>query len=124
MMAPRWWTVAKLELTLALRDREALIWSLIAPIVMAAIFGAMFGGNEAPAPTKVTIEAGANPPVIADLTKTFLETRGFDVGAGGIRVQLPDSLLERMIDGSGGTARIVKKDESDTRAILRKPRRG
>ncbi len=32
-----WWTIAKLELTLSLRDREAVLWSLIAPVAMAAI---------------------------------------------------------------------------------------
>ncbi|HEU4929223.1 MAG TPA: ABC transporter permease [Candidatus Krumholzibacteria bacterium] len=117
MMAPRWWTIAKLELTLALRDREALIWSLIAPIAMAAIFGAMFGGDNTPSPTKVTIETGANPPVVEDVLRAALEKRGFVVGDTGIRVQVPDSLLDRMRDGRGATARVVKKDESDTRVM-------
>ena len=116
-MTPRWWTIAKMEITLALRDREALIWSLIAPIAMAAIFGAMFGGNEAPSPTKVTIVPGANPPAVAKVFEASLAQRGFVVGETGIRVQLPDSLLDRMIDGRGATARVVKKDESDTRAM-------
>ncbi|MCI0452950.1 MAG: hypothetical protein L0Z51_11285, partial [Candidatus Latescibacteria bacterium] len=89
------WNIAKLELTLALKDREAVVWSLIAPIAMAAIFGAMFGGNEPPAPTRVTIEAGANPPVVNDAFKTLLERRGLIVADGGIRVQLPDSLIDR-----------------------------
>src|SRR6187431_3068361 len=108
-MTPRWWTIAKMELTLALRDREALIWSLIAPIAMAAIFGAMFGGNDAPLPTKVTI--------VEEVVAGNLAQRGFVVGDNGIRVQLPDSLLDRMIDGRGATARVVKKDESDTRTM-------
>lgn len=116
-MTTRWWTIAKMELTLALRDREALIWSLIAPIAMAAIFGAMFGGNEAPSPTTVTIIAGTNPPAVAKAFETNLAQRGFVVGDTGIRVQVPDSLLDRMIDGRGATARVVKKDESDTRTM-------
>lgn len=116
-MRSNWWTIAKLELTLALRDREAVIWSLIAPIAMAAIFGAMFAGEDAPAPTRVTIDAGINPPVIAGGFETLLEQRGFVVGDSGIRVQLPDSLLDRMLDGRGATARVVKKDEPDTRAM-------
>ncbi|HXV13338.1 MAG TPA: ABC transporter permease [Candidatus Krumholzibacteria bacterium] len=111
------WTIAKLELTLALRDKEAVVWSLIAPIVMAAIFGAMFGGNEPPAPTRVTLEAGTNPPVVRDAFTTLLERRGLEVGEGGIRVQLPDSLIDRMLDGRGATARVVKKDETDIRAM-------
>ena len=116
-MRSNWWTIAKLELTLALKDREAVIWSLIAPIAMAAIFGAMFGGGEAPAPTRVTIEAGVNPPLVATSFKMMLEQHDFVVGDGGIRVQIPDSLLDRMRDGRGATARIVKKDESDMRVM-------
>ena len=116
-MRSNWWTIARLELTLALRDREAVIWSLLAPIVMAAIFGAMFGGSEAPAPTRVTIEAGNNPPIVAEALTLLLERRGLGVGDGGIRVQLPDSLLERMLDGRGATARVVKRDEGDLRAM-------
>lgn len=116
-MHSNWWTIAKLELTLALRDREAVIWSLIAPIAMAAIFGAMFGGEDAPKPTRVTIDGGMNPPIIAETVQKRLELKGFQVGDGGIRVQLPDSLLDRILDGRGATARVVKKDESDTRAM-------
>jgi ABC-type transport system involved in cytochrome c biogenesis permease component len=111
-MRSNWWTIARLELTLALRDREAVIWSLLAPIVMAAIFGAMF--NESPpGPTRVTIDAGTNPPVVAHGFELLLERRGLEVGDAGIRVQLPDSLVDRMLDGRGATGRVVKKDEGD-----------
>jgi ABC-2 type transport system permease protein len=110
------WIVARLELTLALRDREAVVWSLIAPVVMAAIFGAMFNARP-PGPTRVTIEAGDNPPVVASAFGLLLEKRGLQVGDGGIRVQLPDSVLDRMLDGRGATARVVKRDESDMHAM-------
>ncbi len=116
-MRSNWWTIARIELTLALRDREAVIWSLIAPIAMAAIFGAMFGGNQAPAPTKVTIDAGGNPPVVAQAFHVLLERRGLEVGDDGIRVQIPDSVLDRMLDGRGAGARVVKKDEGDMRVM-------
>lgn len=116
-MRSNWWTMAKLELTLAVRDREAVIWSLVAPIVMAAIFGAMFGANGPPEPTRVTIEAGANPPVVTETLQLLLARRGLVVGETGIRVQIPDSLLDRMLDGRGATARVVKKDESDMRVM-------
>ncbi len=116
-MRSNWWTIAKLELTLALKDREAVVWSLIAPIAMAAIFGAMFGGGGPPEPTRVTIEAGVNPPQIAESFEAILKVRGFEVGEDGIRVQIPDSLLARMIDGRGATASIVKRDESDMRVM-------
>jgi ABC-2 type transport system permease protein len=113
-MRSNWWTIAKLELTLALKDREAVIWSLIAPIAMAAIFGAMFGSNT-PEPTRVVIEAGHNPPIVARAFGALLERRGLEVGDTGIRVQLPDSLLDRMLDGRGATAHVVKKDDGDLR---------
>jgi len=117
-MRSNWWTIAKLELTLALRDREAVVWSLMAPIAMAAIFGAMFGGGGGPPqPTRVVIEAGVNPPIVADAFKVLLERRGLVVGDTGIRVQIPDSLLDRMLDGRGGTAQVIKKDESDFRVM-------
>ena len=41
-MRGAWWQIAKLELALAMRDRESLIWSLVAPIAMAWMFGSMF----------------------------------------------------------------------------------
>jgi len=116
-MRSNWWNIAKLELTLALRDREAVIWSLIAPIAMAAIFGAMFGGDEAPAPTRVAIDAGVNPPVVAKSFENMLVQRGFEVSERGIRVELPDSVLDHLLDGRGVSARIVKKDESDMRVM-------
>lgn len=115
-MRSNWWNIAKLELTLALKDREAVIWSLVAPIAMAAIFGAMFG-SDTPQPTRVAIEAGHNPPIVADAMRVMLERRGLVVGESGIRVQLPDSLLDRMADGRGATARIVKKDDADMRVM-------
>ncbi len=116
-MRSNWWHIAKMELTLALRDREAVIWSLIAPIAMAAIFGAMFGGDEAPAPTRVAIAAGANPPAVAQSFETMLVQRGFEVSERGIRVELPDSLLDRLLGGRAASARVVKKDESDMRVM-------
>ncbi len=116
-MRANWWTIARLELTLALRDREAVIWSLLAPIAMAAIFGAMFGSEDAPKPTRVTVEGGANPPVVAEAVEALLRERNFEIGERGIRVQLPDSVLDRVRDGRATTARIVKRDDSDTRVM-------
>jgi hypothetical protein len=110
------WTIAKLELALAVRDREAVVWSLIAPLAMAAIFGALFNASP-PGPTRVVVEAGANPPVVASGFERLLERRGLEVGDGGLRVQIPDSLIDRMLDGRGATARIVEKDEADMRVM-------
>ncbi|MDH4337467.1 MAG: ABC transporter permease [Candidatus Krumholzibacteria bacterium] len=117
-MRPAWWTIARLELTLAIRDRGSVIWSLIAPIVMAWIFGSMFGGNaDAPAPTRAALDGGANPPAVVSFVAGVLGAHGVVVdSAGAVRVELPDSLLAKLRDGQAATARIHKGDASDLRA--------
>ncbi len=117
-MRPRWWTIAKLELTLAVRDRGSVMWSLIAPVVMAWIFGSMFSGNSAePGPTRVTIEAGANPPAVASFVAGVLEKNGMAVDDGAsIRVELPDSLLVALRDGRAVTARVHRGETGNLRA--------
>lgn len=120
-MRPAWWTIAKLELTLAARDRGSVIWSLIAPIAMAWIFGSMFSGNAASsAPTRVTIDRGANPAAVALFVGAVLAKHDIAIdsagAAGAIRVELPDSLLAKLRDGEAATARVHKGDASDLRA--------
>jgi ABC-2 type transport system permease protein len=120
-MRPAWWTIAKLELTLAIKDRGSVIWSLIAPIAMAWIFGSMFSGSSGPpAPTRVSIDAGANPAAVTSFVAAALAEHGLAVdstAAGGtIRVELPDSLLAKLRGGEVATARIHKGDASELRA--------
>jgi ABC-2 type transport system permease protein len=117
-MRPAWWTIARLELTLAIRDRGSVIWSLIAPIVMAWLFGSMLGGGSGtPAPTRAAVDARANPPAVASFVATVLETHGVLVDStASLRVELPDSLLAKLRDGSATTARIHKGDAGDLRA--------
>jgi len=110
-----WWKIARLELTLALRDRESLMWSLIAPIAMAWIFGSMFDSNP-PAPTRVTVEAGANPAFVSQAVSDFLTAGGMEVAEDGIRVVLPDSLLDRLVAGRKVDVRVVQGDAADTHA--------
>jgi ABC-2 type transport system permease protein len=118
-MRPAWWTIAKLELTLAVRDRGSVIWSLIAPIAMAWIFGSMFSGNSgAPRPPRVAIDAGANPPAVTLFVAGVLEANGVTVdstAAGAIRIELPDSLLAKLRDGAAVSARVHKGDAGDLR---------
>jgi ABC-type multidrug transport system permease subunit len=90
-MRGAWWKIARLELTLAMRDRESLIWSLVAPIAMAWMFGSMFGSEGPPAPTRVAID-------------------------DGIRVELPDSLLERLQSGRETGVRVIQGDADAIRA--------
>jgi ABC-type transport system involved in cytochrome c biogenesis permease component len=115
-MRGNWWKIARLELTLAMRDRESLLWSLVAPIVMAWMFGSMFGGNEPPKPTRVRLDAGINPAEVARGAASYLERRGFELADDGVRVELPDSLLERIDGGRKVEARVVQGDAASLRA--------
>jgi ABC-type uncharacterized transport system permease subunit len=114
-MRGAWWKIAKLELTLAVRDRESLMWSLIAPIAMAWILGSMFD-SKPPAPTRVTVEAGANPAFVRQAVADFIAAGGMEVADGGIRVVLPDSLLDRLVGARAVDARVIQGDASDSRA--------
>src|SRR5258706_13512973 len=98
-MHGNWWKIAKLELTLALRDKESLIWSLAAPIAMAWLFGTMFGSDEPPQPTHVKVNAGANVTDVRAVAEEYIHARGFVVADDGIEVVLPASLFARIQHG-------------------------
>lgn len=116
-MRGSWWKIARLELTLAIRDRESLIWSLVAPIAMAWMFGAMFGDSGPPTPTRVFVEAGNNPPGLKTVVETYLEKRrGFVLSNDGIKIELPDSLVERLKDGRAVDVRVIQGGADATRA--------
>ncbi len=110
-----WWKIARLELTLAFRDRESLMWSLIAPIAMAWIFGSMFD-SKPPAPTRVAVDGGANPAFVSRAVADFLTAGGMVVDDDGIRVVLPDSLLDRLADGRKADVRVIQGDAPDVQA--------
>ncbi len=118
-MRPAWWIIARLELTLAIRDRGSLAWSLIAPVAMAWIFGTMFGGGGAPGPTQVAIDAGANPAAVSTRMASLLESRGLVVDStatgGAVRVELPDSLLTKLRGRTDVVVRVHKGDAGDRR---------
>jgi ABC-type Na+ efflux pump permease subunit len=118
-MRPAWWTIARVELILAIRDRGSLVWSLIAPVAMAWIFGAMFGGNEASQPTHVSVDAGANPTVVSERMASLLEARGLAVDStaaeGAVRIELPDSLIAALRGESDVVVQVHKGDASDRR---------
>jgi hypothetical protein len=116
-MRGHWWKIAKLELTLAMKDRESLIWSLAAPIAMAWLFGTMFGSDGPPAPTRVRIETGLNSERIHDVIAGYLkQAGGIEEAPDGIEVVLPDSLLERMKSGHKMEFRVIQGDADATRA--------
>jgi ABC-2 type transport system permease protein len=111
-----WWKIAKLELTLAMRDRESLIWSLVAPIAMAWLFGSMFGSGGAPEPTHVKIERSLNPEFIQSFAEDYLKYRGFEVADDGIVVILADSMDTKLASGRGVNIHVIQGDADATRA--------
>jgi ABC-type multidrug transport system permease subunit len=116
-MSGNWWNITKLELKLAARDRETVIWSLIAPIIMAWLFGTMFDIDE-PGPTTVTIERGDNPAYVETLVAGMFEMKDLVVveSGGAARVVLPDSLIHRVVHGKDAKLQVVKEHISDYRA--------
>ncbi|HEX5132429.1 MAG TPA: ABC transporter permease [Candidatus Krumholzibacteria bacterium] len=119
-MRPAWWTIARMELTIAIRDRGSVIWSLVAPIAMAWIFGSMFGGGGAPVATRVVIDGGANPAVVTGFLAQQFRARGVVVDSvaakGVIRVEVPDSLLAGLGAGARTIVRVHPGDAGDMRA--------
>lgn len=111
-----WWKIAKLELLLAAKDKEAVMWSLVAPIAFAWFFGATFGGGPAP-PTKVAIERGENPAYVEKIFAGFLEKKDIDVvERRKARIILPDSLLDAILEGREANIQIVRSGIGDARA--------
>jgi ABC-type multidrug transport system permease subunit len=116
-MKGNWWHVTRLELTLAIRDREAVIWSLIAPVIMAWLFGSMFAQDE-PGPTTVLVDGGVNPAWVTDVFSGLLADDRIAVvdSAGAARVVLPDSLFARLAAGEKATVTVVRDGASSLRA--------
>jgi ABC-2 type transport system permease protein len=116
-MGGNWWKITKLELKLAARDREAVIWSLLAPVIMAWLFGTMFD-NEPPRPTGVSITPGDNPAFVETIVAGMLENEGVVVvdEGGDVDVVLPDSLLARLAEGEKAEVEVVKTHASSSRA--------
>lgn len=111
-----WWKIAKLELLLAAKDKEAVIWSLIAPIAFAWFFGATFGGGP-PGPTHVSIERGNNPGYLEQIFTGLLEKKEIVVADDqSERILFPDNLLQAIVDSEDADVVIVKGALSERRA--------
>jgi ABC-type multidrug transport system permease subunit len=116
-MKGNWWKITKLELKLAARDREAVIWSLIAPVVMAWLFGNMFD-SAPPGPTTVSVTRGDNPAYVGEIVSGMLAAEGLVVvdSLAGAEVILPDSLVAHLLGGEKVEITVNKLGASDTRA--------
>jgi hypothetical protein len=110
-----WWKIAKLELLLAAKDREAVIWSLIAPIAFAWFFGMTMGGGPAP-PTRVAIERGDNPQYVENIFAGLLGKKGVEVvEERKAKIVLPDHLISKILDGEKTDIEIVRGGIGDSR---------
>jgi len=116
-MRGNWWKIAKLELTLAFKDRESLIWSLVAPIAMAWLFGTMFGSDGPPQPPHVKVDAGRNPPEVKKIAEEYIGWRNeLVIADDGIRVVLPDSMMDRIEQGRAVHSQVIQGNADATRA--------
>jgi ABC-type multidrug transport system permease subunit len=110
-----WWRIAKLELLLAAKDKEAVIWSLVAPIAFAWFFGLTFGGGPAP-PTRVAIERGDNPGYVESIFAGLLQKKEIEVvDERKAKVVLPDSLMHKILDGEQTDIEIIRGGIGDSR---------
>jgi len=111
-----WWKIAKLELLLAIRDREAVIWSLIAPIAFAWFFGMTFNSGP-PTPTRVSIDRGDNPEYVEQIFAGLLQKKEIEVVEGRkTRVVLPDSLIPNVLSGGKTSIDIIRGGIGESRA--------
>jgi ABC-type transport system involved in cytochrome c biogenesis permease component len=112
-----WWKIAKLELNLARRDKEAVVWSLIAPIAMAALMGTVFE-NKPPAATPVSVATGENPDWVGDVFSGLLAKRDLVITSSenAPRVLIPDRLIQGLVAGDSLEAVVLKRKASDMRA--------
>jgi len=110
-----WWKIARLELLLAFKDKEAVIWSLAAPIAFAWFFGMTFGGGPAPR-TSVSIDHAGNPEYVGRLVAGLLEKKEIDVVENGrAKIVLPDSLVQSILDGKDADIEIIRGGLGDQR---------
>lgn len=110
-----WWKITKLELLLAAKDREAVIWSLIAPIAFAWFFSTTMRSGPAP-PTRVDIDRGTNPEYVEQVFTGLLEKKDIDVVENRTaKIVLPDSLLHIILEGDETDIQIVRGGIGDAR---------
>ena len=110
-----WWKIAKLELRLAFKDKESVIWSLAAPIAFAWFFGTMFGIGPTP-DTRVAIDHGTNPEYVGTIFKGLLEKKGIVVlEERQATIVLPDSLIHSIIEGDDADIEIIRGGLGDRR---------
>jgi hypothetical protein len=115
-MRGNWWKIAKLELTLAMKDRESLIWSLVAPIAMAWLFGTMFGSDGPPNRRPSPLTRCKPSSITSKLLRPFLNHRGLTEAPDGIHVVLPDSMPLRMTNGGKLDIRVIQEKRTSPSA--------
>jgi ABC-2 type transport system permease protein len=111
-----WWKIARLELLLAAKDKESVIWSLIAPIAFAWFFGTAFGGGPEQ-PTRVSIDRADNPGYVERLFAGLLRKKDVVVvESSRAKIVLPDSLIHKILDGRKANVEVVRGGLDDERS--------
>jgi len=122
-----WWKISKLETKLALRDKEAFIWSFVAPILFTAFIAFAFNsGSSEPGPIRTAYDNGENPPYVRKIFEDFLAKENIVLAEGGNLpvITVPDSLIEKMLDGGKAEVTIRVSEESRyARAVSVKTRK-
>jgi ABC-type multidrug transport system permease subunit len=122
-----WWKISKLEIKLALKDREAFVWSFIAPILFTAFIAVAFnGGSSEPGPIRAAYDNGKNPPYVEKIFKDFLAKENIALAEGKNLpvISVPDSLVQKMLDGRKAEVTIRVSEESrSARAVSAKIRK-
>ena len=76
------WHVARNDLRMWLRDRGALFWSFLGPIMFMVFFGLIFSQPGSVDRTVVYVNDGDTSPVVARSVAVQLQDAGFDVRTG------------------------------------------
>jgi len=85
MRASEWsgaWHVARNDLRLWVRDRGALFWSFLGPVMFTVFFGFIFRQPGGPDRTVVYVSDGDTSPVVARAVAVQLQDAGMDVRLG------------------------------------------
>ncbi len=114
-----WWRIARMELMLALRDKEAVIWSFVMPFAFAWFFGFVAGGSSGPpGPTSVRLVTNDNPVYVDQLFRGFLANRNVQLTDNEevSRLVLPDRLISCLLAGEAATVTLEKQNTSALRS--------
>lgn len=125
-MTANWWKIAKLEVLLALKDKESFIWSFVAPLLFTAFIGYAFNNEKTPGPIRIAYDGGGNPEYVGSIFKNLLEKDGIVISSGDNLpvLSVPDSLVYKILEGKSTNLSLRVGEESrNARAVSAKTRK-